>query len=178
MSDENAALRTIETAFRCKTPTVLNGTGLTVQLMQSAPPCGAESGSGRADNQPALWLDVAPRTEVVLEADEPLGALQAETPVPLQLHAAPGRSTWCRVRFLQLRNDQPVIVRPEVGAALAAGAVHDTRVLDGVVVLVPLNYTVEKRGLPAKAVLVVRSLYVWTRDERADEQRKRTRTQK
>jgi len=173
MSAKAAALRAVETALQYIPPQIVNGTAMPVMLLQSTPE-GTVSGSGRIGEEFSSYLAASPADEVALEAGgEPLEKLDVSRQ-SIRVYAAPVGNTWQSVLCTHGAN-HPVLVRPEVGAALAAGAVADTRALDGIVFLVPLNYSIEQRGQPLKATLVVRSLYAWWRDA-DDASRKRTRT--
>lgn len=168
MSDDKVRTA-IGRAFSYKTTQISNHTGMCVRLMQHATP-GAQTGSGGAS---ALVVGVLPAEagkEVALGAETPLRALALERGVAAYCADAP--RPWRALVFSQLTTNMPILVRPEVGMALACGAVRDTRPLADVVVLVPLDYDV-LAAADGTGVLVVRSVYVWTTETAS---RKRARS--
>jgi len=159
MSNDDVAVA-VRRAFAYKTLQVRNHTGMCVQLMQSAAP-GAHTGGACATSSSLGLLCAEPDLELVLAAPKPLRSIPLERGVTT--YCVEQKRPWCKILCSQISTSTPILVRPEVGMALACGAVQDTRLLDDVVVMVPLEYDVRSTN-DDEAVLVVRSVYTWTNE--------------
>lgn len=157
-------------AFSYKTTQISNHTGMCVRLMQQTTP-GAQTGTSDASTSVVRVLHAEAGKEMALGAPTPLRPLSLARGVAAYCADAP--RPWRKLVFSQVTTNMPIIVRPEVGMALACGAVRDTRPLADVVVLVPLDYDLCATADGGSGVLVVRSVYVWTTEAAS---RKRARS--
>lgn len=176
MSDRDQAVlhvaQKINHAFNPLKTHIANHTGLRVRLV-CKPSDGAVSGCiARHEIESVHVLSAEPSDEIALEAQPRLAKVPTRDGI-VDTWVAPQKALWNRLVLHQLHSSTVMMVRPEVGMALISGVVVDTRLLDGVVVLVPLDYSIEATAPDHKPTLVVRSVYTWTPETIDTHKRKR-----